>query len=314
MRCTMRTAVATFGFGRPDHFERMLRSLGSCPEVAKEEVDVHHFLDGGAGSEQDALRAVIEASGVPYTAIVARPENLGVGRQLIGARRELLDEQGYDRMVLVEDDIELSPTYLTTLLRLSDWAENYADVGTVQVWNVESGTKDELQPHLHQVELTNRHFVTYCLTKRAWDIIKPMLYAYEENYLMRRPYAKRPHYRIRHFMRKQIKQPRQTPPGTRLDPPSQAIHNPFPSISWRSAPTSQDAITSLAMYLAGLHRITTRVSHAHYYGVTGVHCTPELYEFMGFNNQGWWQWDSAPEHFEIRYKDENGEWLSSFYR
>ena len=105
----MRTAVATFGFGRPDHFERMLRSLGSCPEVAKGEVDVHHFLDGGAGSEQDALRAVIEDSGIPYTAIVARPGNLGVGRQLIGARRELLDEQGYDRMVLVEDDIEVEP-------------------------------------------------------------------------------------------------------------------------------------------------------------------------------------------------------------
>ena len=95
----MRTAVATFGFGRPDHFERMLRSLGSCPEVVNGTVDVVHFLDGGPGSEQEALRNVIESSGVPYASIVARPENLGVGRQLIGARRELLDEQGYDRMV-----------------------------------------------------------------------------------------------------------------------------------------------------------------------------------------------------------------------
>ena len=186
----MRTAVATFGFGRPDHFERMLRSLGSCPEVVNGTVDVVHYLDGGPGSEQEALRNVIESSGVPYASIVARPENLGVGRQLIGARRELLDEQGYDRMVLVEDDIELSPTYLTSLLNLSDWAGAYADVGTVQVWNVEAGSKEELQPHLHQVELTNRHFVTYCLTKRAWDIIKPVLYAYEEKFLMRRPLRK----------------------------------------------------------------------------------------------------------------------------
>ena len=286
MRRVMRTAVATFGFGRPDHFERMLRSLGSCPEVEKGEVDVHHFLDGGTGSEQDALRAVIESSGVPYATIVARPENLGVGRQLIGARRELLDEQGYDRMVLVEDDIELNSTYLTSLLRLSDWAEAYADVGTVQVWNVEPGTKVELQPHLHEVELTNRHFVTYCLTKRAWDIIKPVLYAYEEKFLMRRPYAQRPHYRIRRFMRQQIKQVRQHPTGPRLDPPSRAVHNPFPSIPWRSAPTSQDAITSLAMYLAGLHRITTRVSHAHYYGVTGGPLHPRSLRIYGIQRPG----------------------------
>lgn len=310
----MRTAVATFGFGRPDFFERMLRSLGTCPEVANGTVDVFHFLDGGPGSEQDALRAVIEASGVPYASIVARPENLGVGRQLIGARRELLDVEGYDRMVLIEDDIELNSTYLTSLLSLSDWAETYADVGTVQVWNVEAGSKETLHPYLHQVELTNRHFVTYCLTKRVWDIIKPVLYTYEEKFLMRRPYTKRPHYRIRRFMRQQLKHAPKTPQNPRLDPPSQAIHNPFPSVPWRTAPTSQDAITSLAMYLAGLHRITTRVSHAYYYGVTGVHCTPEVYDIMGFNEQGWWQWDAAPERFEIRYKDSNGAWLSSHYR
>ena len=310
----MRTAVATFGFGRPDHFDRMLRSLGSCPEVEEGTVDVFHFLDGGPGSQQDELRAVIDASGVPFTSIIARTENYGVGRQLIGARRELLDEHGYDRMVLVEDDIELNSTYLTSLLKLSDWAEAYADVGTVQVWNVEAGAEEELRPYLHQVELTNRHFVTYCLTKRVWDLIKPVLYAYEERFLLKRPYGKRPHYRIRRFMRQQLKQARKTAGGTRLDPPVQAVHNPFPTVPWRTAPTSQDAITSLAMYLQGLHRLTTRVSHAFYFGETGVHCTPEVYESMGFNDQGWWRWDAVPDRFEVRYKDSNGEWLSSIYR
>ena len=310
----MRTAVATFGFGRPDHFDRMLRSLGSCPEVEEGTVDVFHFLDGGPGSQQDELRSVIDASGVPFTSIIARTENYGVGRQLIGARRELLDEHGYDRMVLVEDDIELNATYLTSLLKLSDWAEAYADVGTVQVWNVEAGAEEELRPYLHQVELTNRHFVTYCLTKRVWDLIKPVLYAYEERFLLKRPYGKRPHYRIRRFMRQQLKQARKTAGGARLDPPAQAVHNPFPTVPWRTAPTSQDAITSLAMYLQGLHRLTTRVSHAFYFGETGVHCTPEVYETMGFNDQGWWRWDAVPDRFEVRYKDSNGEWLSSIYR
>jgi hypothetical protein len=312
----MRTAVATFGFGRPDHFERMLTSLGNCPEVQEQDVDVLHFLDGGPGSQQEELRSLIEGSGVPFVQIVARPENYGVGRQLISARREVLDEWGYDRMVLVEDDIELNSTYLTTLLRLSDWAEQYADTGTVQVWNVEAGDEATLRPHLGEVELTNRHFVTYCLSKRVWDAIKPVLYEYERRYLGRSSYAKRPHYRIRAFMRRWLKHPRTTPQGTLLSPPAEAVHNPFPTVRWRSAPTSQDAITSLALYLAGLHRLTTRVPHAHYFGVTGVHCTPELYEFMGFNGQGWWRWslDDVPTTFAIRYKDESGEWLRSSYR
>ena len=314
LRPFMRTAVATFGFGRPDHFQRMLRSLGTCSEVVDGSVDIVHFLDGGTGAEQDALRAVIDQSEVPYLDVVARTENYGVGRQLISARREILDERGYDRMVLVEDDIELNSTYLTALLRLSDWAEAYNDIGTVQVWNVEKGTKEELEPHMRDVELTNRHFVTYCLSKRVWDQIKGTLYDYEQRYLLKHTYGQRPHYRIRWFIRNQLKKGRNEPQGPRLDPPEEAVHNPFPTVKWRSTPTSQDAITSLALYLAGLHRLTTRVPHAHYYGVEGVHCTPEVYELMGFNDQGWWRWDEAPEAFTMRYKDKNGQWLSSVYR
>ena len=34
---------------------------------------------------------------------------------------------------------------------------------------------------------------------------------------------------------------------------------------------------------------------------------------MGFNDQGWWRWDEAPEAFTMRYKDKNGQWLSSVY-
>ena len=115
-------------------------------------------------------------------------------------------------------------------------------------------------------------------------------------------------------MRKQLSAGRVKPAGPRLSPPSEAIHNPFPSVPWRSAPTSQDAITSLSLYLAGLHRLTTRVSHAHYFGETGVHCTPEVYALMGFNDQGWWRWSAAPETFAMRYQDQDGRWLSSVYR
>ena len=88
LRPFMRTAVATLGFGRPDHFQRMLRSPEPVPEVVDGSGDIVHFLDGGPGAQQDALRAVIDQSDVPYLDAVARTENYGVGRQLISARRE----------------------------------------------------------------------------------------------------------------------------------------------------------------------------------------------------------------------------------
>jgi hypothetical protein len=312
----MRTAVATFGFGRPEYFSRMLKSLGQCPEIINQTVDLYHYLDGGNGSMQNSLEELIKSSGIPYSGIISRSENFGVGRQLIGARRELLDEQNYDRIILVEDDIEVSESYFSTLLRLSDWSEQFEDTGTVQVWNVESGDKHQFQSKLEDVVLTNRHFVSYCLSKRVWDQIKSILYDYEGRYLLKKKYSRRPHYRIRWFISKLINKSPKQHTGTTINPPTEAVSHPFPKLKWRTSPTSQDAITSIALHVAGLHRLTTFVPRAFYFGENGVHCTPEVYREMGFTEQGFWQWDidDVPENFTMRYKDENDEWLHSFYR
>ena len=312
----MKTALACFGFGRPEFYQRMLKSVGNCSEIINQEIDVFHFLDGGEGSMQQDLKSVIEKSGTPYKEIIAREGNYGVGRQLISARRELLDIRSYDRMIMMEDDIEVGKTYFSAILSLSDWAQDYEDVGTVQVWNVQSGSKEDLSNRMGELVLTNRHFVTYCLSKKVWDKIKPIIYEYEQKYLLKKDYLKRPHYRIRYFMSRQIRKGVQKQSGNLLNPPKQAISHPFPKIDWRRSPTSQDAITSLALHNAGLVRITTLVPRAFYFGDTGVHCTPEVYREMGFHEQGHWQWELEEESkdFSILYKDKEGNWLSSIYR
>ena len=312
----MKTALACFGFGRPEFYQRMLKSVGDCSEIINQEIDVFHFLDGGHRSMQQELKSVIEESGTPYKEIIARENNYGVGRQLISARRELLDERGYDRMIMMEDDIEVGKTYFSAILSLSDWAQDYEDVGTVQVWNVQSGEKEDLSNRMGELVLTNRHFVTYCLSKKVWDKIKPVIYEYEQKYLLKKDYLKRPHYRIRYFMSRQIKKGEKKQFGNLLNPPKQAISHPFPKIDWRRSPTSQDAITSLALHNAGLVRITTLVPRAFYFGDTGVHCTPEVYREMGFHEQGHWQWELEEESkdFSVLYKDKEGNWLSSIYR
>jgi len=312
----VRTALVTFGYGRPDHFKRMLTGLGSALGFIDCDIDIHHYLDGGHGSQQNEIVEVIEVSGVPYTKIVRRPENFGVGRQLIGARREIFDEQGYDRMILMEDDVEPGPSFLTALLRLSDWAHTFSDVGTVQAWNVHEGGEEDLKDDLDKVVLTNRHFVTYCLTKSVWDAIKPALYEYEERFLLDRPYAKRANYRIRFFMRHWMKKARQVREGKRLDPPEQAVSNPFPRVKFRHTPSSQDSVTSMAIHQAGFVRLALQVPRAYYFGETGVHITPDLFREMNFHLQGHHVWspDSEPEAFTMRYKDDEGNWLHSFYR
>ena len=39
----MKTALACFGFGRPEFYQRMLKSVGNCNEIINQEIDVFHF-------------------------------------------------------------------------------------------------------------------------------------------------------------------------------------------------------------------------------------------------------------------------------
>jgi len=66
--------------------------------------------------------------------------------------------------------------------------------------------------------------------------------------------------------------------------PDECLTPPFPRIP-RKSPTSQDAITALALWHHGFGRITTRVSRAEYIGVEGFSFTPQVYAGLGFENQ-----------------------------
>ena len=155
-------------------------------------IDVHHYVDGGPKAKQTEIEAIIKESGVPYTSIVLREENYGVGRNLIGARRDLFDVHGYERVILIEDDLIPGPNFIKTTLSLADWAREYADIGMVQVWNLPQQPVSEdvsmLLFHLHithtaltlrsgtksRIRCTNTNDSTWMVayTKKDWRAIR----------------------------------------------------------------------------------------------------------------------------------------------
>ena len=130
----MRTAILVIGFKRLSYFQQTLESLERNPE--SQTLDFYFYLDGGRESRQDELIEMANKSSIKNKHIVCRDSNYGIGRHLIGARRELFDGLGYDRIILFEDDMILSPTYISTVLKMSDWAHQYDNVGTVMAYNL----------------------------------------------------------------------------------------------------------------------------------------------------------------------------------
>ena len=302
----MRTALLLIGFNRVDYFDETLTSLEANPEA--HDCDLHVYLDGGPKANQEALRKRIDSSSFENITVVARDENWGIGRHLIDARRRLFDEQNYDRVLLFEDDMVLAPSYVATLLNMMDWSMDYNDIGTVMAYNINHDAAEIQASQTNEVIATNRHFWGYGMAKNVWDDIKSVVYEFEQRYLTDVAYADRSHRSIRwRFIRSVAKKGRIERPGNSLVPES-ILTAPFSTFPYK-CPTSQDAITALALWRYGYARLTTRVSRAKYVGQEGFSFSPEMFEKMGFGEQNTLEFaelNTAPEAFTLALEGVNG--------
>ncbi len=303
----MKSAILLLGFNRTDYFQQVLSSLENNVDAFNH--DLHVYLDGGPKSKQEEIVDLVKSSKFENVTYVMRDSNWGIGRHLIDARRTLFDQLGYDRILLLEDDMVLAPTYVETVFAISDWSSKYDDIGTVMAYNINHDSEDLQIQQMNQVIATNRHFWGYVITKKVWDEIKYIIYEFEQNYLLKYTYTNRPHRRIRwFFMRKWLSKGRAKKQNCLVS--SDLVVAPFPKLPFRVA-TSQDAITALALWHHGYSRITTRVSRAEYVGIEGYSFSPEVYESQGFNNQNLLDFSSfdSIEDYKFISKDENGESL-----
>jgi len=300
----LRSAILLLGFNRIDYFTKVLSSLEK--NKAAYDHDIFVYVDGGPNAKQEEIKQLIKSSKFSDATIVCRVNNWGIGRHLIDARRRLFDELNYDRVLLLEDDLVLGENYVETVFKISNWASKYDDIGTITAYNINSASIEQQSKQENQLIATNRHFWAYVITKQVWDEIKHIIYAYEARFLSKSTYTNRAHRRIRWlFMRKWINRVRISKENRLV--PDKCVTPPFPKIPFRIA-TSQDAITALALWHHGYHRITTRVSRAEYIGIEGYSFSPEVYESQGFHQQnlGDYAHIQTPEEFVFADIDEQG--------
>lgn len=120
----MPAPIGLFAYNRPEHLARALTALAACPEFADSQLVI--FCDGAktpaAQAKVDETRAVARRLAPVTARIVERPHNLGLAASMRTGVSALCDEFG--SAVIVEDDLEVSPTFLAfmnnALVRYAD--------------------------------------------------------------------------------------------------------------------------------------------------------------------------------------------------
>ena len=125
-------AIAFFAFNRPAHAARSLSALAANPDAAKS--TLHIFIDGPRNSEElervQSVREVArQAQGFANIEVHAADSNQGLFSAITNGVGHVLSK--HDRVIVVEDDVEVSPCFLAYMNEALARYRNDARVGSI---------------------------------------------------------------------------------------------------------------------------------------------------------------------------------------
>lgn len=250
--------VAVIGMDRPHYLRRTLAGLEAQRDAPPHEV--HLWLDGAVnewsgrtvGSKRgiDGCMDVFKRARLPKGRTICQIRNLGIGLHQYQAMEWMC--QRYERVLMLEDDVVLSPHWLRLLAVLF---EQFA--GRDDVFGFCPGFK-RLAGGEATLLWRDEHWWAEGFTAAAWTRARPYYLEYV-NMLYGIDYRDRDH---------------------------DAIRALFATHGWTNPSTSQDSAKDLAIHRSGQRRVVCGVNRALGIGRTGVHFTPALFAARGYDRPG----------------------------
>ena len=160
--------IALFVYNRPEHTRKTLESLKANSDFSK--TSLYVFCDG-AKTKKDislvqATRKLIQSYGLDNITIIEREENLGLANSIITGVTELCNK--YGRLIVVEDDLCVSPYFLNYMNTALDIYEKYDEVMHISAY---------MFPVRGELPNTFFYRATSCwgwgTWKSAWDKFEP---------------------------------------------------------------------------------------------------------------------------------------------
>jgi hypothetical protein len=273
--------IGIVSFNRPHYLTQLLASLEAQVDVPA--LSWHLFQDGAVNKfsgrevgDQDHITEAVKtffAAHLPGEKIAhVRADNVGIGINQFEAYELMC--QHYDRIVMLEDDVILSPYWARLLPMLFDGLEQHPDVFGFVTGFKRWCERGEIEAYLDRVAPGAPHWWMIGFTPDRWERIKPHFWRYYE-LIQECDYGHLPHGRILEL---------------------------FKEVGWNSPVSSQDGGKSMAVHLAGMHRVQLTVNRGISIGREGVHFKGGLFERMGLHEQ-------EPYVFESDRTRERFEWV-----
>jgi len=174
-------AVLVLAYNRPAYLKQCLKSLEQNEEAA--ETPFIFALDGGLNSTQKENLEIIKKSKIKNKIILTRNRNYGCPKNHVDAYRFVFDWCKFKKMIMLQEDIIVSSTYLSFILHLHSWAsKSYSNIGAVHGFSYCLLPPQQKYVRQNLVTEDSLHwlFRTFCMDQKAWNKIRKTLYDYEK--------------------------------------------------------------------------------------------------------------------------------------
>jgi hypothetical protein len=252
--------IAILSFDRPHYLREVLHSLRG--QISGQD-EIILFQDGPISALTGQLKTTPERIQhcirvfrklIPWGAVLPAEVNGGIALNYDRAENYLFKTLGRPYALFLEDDLVLSPQYLTVIRFLLDIARADRRVAYVSGCGNMWASPEEQRKRRRELQHMHENW-GFAMTREAWLEERP----FREQYLSLlhgRDYVERDKARIRQFYERR---------------------------GWKCKFAGQDSARWIASLELGKVRLTTFACYARYIGESGVHSHPDLYYHCGFD-------------------------------
>jgi hypothetical protein len=140
----MYSPICIFAYNRPSHLERTINALAQNPQTSESQLYI--FIDGPKNENDkkfvsESIKVAEKVNGFKDKHIIVSEKNKGLAESIKTGVNQIFET--YSKVIVLEDDILTTNSFLRYMNAALDKYEKYEDVASVQSFSVVTGMYEE---------------------------------------------------------------------------------------------------------------------------------------------------------------------------
>jgi hypothetical protein len=270
--------VAVFNYNRVNYNKLVIESLLRNPE--HKTLPFYFFIDGDPSRDSNVAEVaeLIGHAQFPFKHMHFRGKQTGCCYNITDGMQQMFEVYNYDKVLLIEDDNLQAANSLRICINLSNYFEQFSNIGFTFSSSVCHLSSEEKKERLNEVCISEELMTNCIFYKKAWFSIRDIMVNYKEKYASSGPTIN--HCDVIEYLKDITINIKHITEGNTL-PVNRGCE--WLKVSPNSWCSSQDFVFHISLAVKGYSILATKVNFVKLIGSTGFHFNEQLFKEAGLD-------------------------------